>query len=113
MVELTINNVKVQAEEGMTILEAAKSVGIHIPTLCHMKDLFPTGACRICVVEVENMRGLIPSCAYPVMNGMVVETNSSRVRRSRKTIVELLVENHPDDCLICVRNKNCELQKSN
>ena len=110
MVELTINNVKVQAEEGMTILEAAKSVGIHIPTLCHMKDLFPTGACRICVVEVEKMRGLVPSCAYPVMDGMVVETNSSRVRRSRKTIVELLVENHPDDCLVCVRNKNCELQ---
>lgn len=110
MVELTINNIKVQAEEGMTILEAAKSVGIHIPTLCHLKELNPTGSCRICVVEVEKMRGLVPSCAYPVMEGMVVETNSPRVRRSRKTIVELLVENHPDDCLICVRNKNCELQ---
>ncbi|MBU1098847.1 MAG: [FeFe] hydrogenase, group A [Bacteroidetes bacterium] len=110
MVELTINNIKVQAEEGMTILEAAKSVGIHIPTLCHMKDLTPTGACRICVVEVDGMNGLTPSCAYPVYNGMVVETNSPRVRRSRKTIVELLVENHPQDCLICVRNKNCELQ---
>lgn len=110
MVELTINNIKVQAEEGMTILEAAKSVGIHIPTLCHMKDLVPTGACRICVVEVEGMNGLTPSCAYPVYEGMVVETNSARVRRSRKTIVELLVENHPQDCLVCVRNKNCELQ---
>jgi len=110
MVELTINNIKVKAEEGMTILEAAKSVGIHIPTLCHMKDLFPTGACRICVVEVDGMRGLIPSCAYPVADGMKVDTNSSRVRTSRKTIVELLVENHPQDCLICVRNKNCELQ---
>lgn len=110
MVELTINDIKVKAEEGMTILEAAKSVGIHIPTLCHMKDLFPTGACRICVVEVEGMRGLTPSCAYPVMPGMKVQTNSSRVRIARKTIVELLVENHPQDCLICVRNKNCELQ---
>jgi len=110
MVELTINDIKVKAEEGMTILEAAKSVGIHIPTLCHMKDLFPTGACRICVVEVEGMRGLTPSCAYPVMPGMKVQTNSSRVRVARKTIVELLVENHPQDCLICVRNKNCELQ---
>jgi iron-only hydrogenase group A len=110
MVELTINNIKVKATEGMTILEAAKSVGIHIPTLCHMKDLFPTGACRICVVEVEGMRGLTPSCAYPVMEGMKVETNSQRVKTARKTIVELLVENHPQDCLICVRNKNCELQ---
>ena len=110
MVQLTINNIKVNAEEGMTILDAAKSVGIHVPTLCHMKDLTPTGACRICVVEVEGQRGLIPSCAYPVYDGMLVETNSTRVRRARKTIVELLVENHPQDCLICVRNKNCELQ---
>lgn len=110
MVELTINDIKVKAEEGMTILDAAKSVGIYIPTLCHMKDLFPTGACRICVVEVEGMRGLTPSCAYPVIEGMKVHTNSSRVRIARKTIIELLIENHPQDCLICVRNKNCELQ---
>lgn len=110
MIELTINNIKVQAEEGMTILEAAKSVGVYVPTLCHMKDLFPSGACRICVVEVENMRGLIPSCAYPVFEGMKVQTNSTKVKRARKTIVELLVENHPQDCLICVRNMNCELQ---
>ena len=110
MVELTINNIKVKAEDGMTILDAAKSVGISIPTLCHMKDLFPTGACRMCVVEVEGMRGLTPSCAYPVSNGMVVKTDSDRVSNARKTIIELLVENHPQDCLICVRNKNCELQ---
>lgn len=110
MVELTINNIKVNAEEGMTILDAAKSAGIAIPTLCHIKNLFPTGACRICSVEVEGQRGLIPSCAYPVFEGMVVDTNSSRVRKARKTIVELLIENHPQDCLVCVRNKNCELQ---
>jgi len=110
MVQLTINNIKVNAEEGMTILEAAKSVGIHIPTLCHLKGLAPTGACRICVVEVEGQRNLTPSCAFPVYEGMVVETNSPRVRRARKTIVELLIENHPQDCLVCVRNKNCELQ---
>lgn len=110
MVELTINDIKVKAEEGMTILDAAKSVGIHVPTLCHMKDLFPTGSCRICVVEVEGMRGLTPSCAYPVMQGMKIQTNSPRVRIARKTIVELLIENHPQDCLVCVRNKNCELQ---
>ncbi len=110
MVELTINKIKVKAEEGMTILDAAKSAGIAVPTLCHIKNLFPTGACRICSVEVEGQRGLIPSCAYPVYDGMVVDTNSPRVRKARKTIVELLIENHPQDCLICVRNKNCELQ---
>lgn len=110
MVQLVINGIKVNAEEGMTILDAARSVGISVPTLCHMKNLFPTGACRICSVEVEGFRGLTPACAYPVSEGMVVETDSPRVRRARKTIVELLVENHPQDCLICVRNKNCELQ---
>lgn len=110
MVELTINNIQVKAEEGMTILDAAKSVGISIPTLCHLKDLIPSGACRICSVEVAGYRGLIPACAYPVAEGMSVDTNSVRVRRARKTIVELLVEDHPQDCLICVRNKNCELQ---
>jgi len=110
MVELSINKIKVKAENGMTILDAAKSAGIKIPTLCHLKDLLPTGACRICSVEVEGQRGLIPSCAYPVANDMVVDTNSPRVRKARKTIVELLIENHPQDCLICVRNKNCELQ---
>ncbi len=110
MVQVIINGLKINAENDMTILDAANSVGIHIPTLCHIKDLFPTGACRICSVEVEGMKGLIPACAYPVMEGMKVETNSPRVRRARKTIVELLVEDHPQDCLICVRNKNCELQ---
>ena len=110
MVQLTINSIKVAAEDGMTILDAAKSVGIKIPTLCHIKDLFPTGACRICSVEVEGQRGLIPACAYPVFEGMNVETDSLRVQRARKIIVELLVENHPQDCLICVRNENCELQ---
>lgn len=110
MIELIIDNIKVEAKDGDTILEAAKSIGINIPTLCHMKDHFPTGACRMCVVEVDSMRGLTPSCAFPVQNGMEVKTNSNRVRTARKTIVELLVENHPQECLICVRNKNCELQ---
>ncbi len=110
MVELTIDNLKVKVEENTTILDAAKSIGIKVPTLCHMKDHFPTGACRMCVVEVDGMRNLTPSCAYPVQSGMNVQTNTNRVRTARKTIVELLVENHPQECLICVRNKNCELQ---
>ena len=110
MVQLKINDIKINAEDGMTILDAAKSVGISIPTLCHLKELAPTGACRICSVEVDGQRGLVPSCAFPIYDGMVVHTNSARVRRARKTIVELLIENHPQDCLVCVRNKNCELQ---
>lgn len=110
MIELTIDNIKVEVEENTTILDAAKSIGIKVPTLCHMKDHFPTGACRMCVVEVDGARNLTPSCAYPVQSGMNVHTSSERVRNARKTIVELLVENHPQECLICVRNKNCELQ---
>ena len=110
MVQLKINDIKINAEDGMTVLDAAKSVGISIPTLCHLKELAPTGACRICSVEVDGQRGLVPSCAFPIYEGMVVHTNSARVRRARKTIVELLIENHPQDCLVCVRNKNCELQ---
>src|SRR5690606_36791672 len=110
MIQLSRNNIKVSAEEGMTILDATKSVGIDIPTLCHLKELTPTGACRICVVEVNGMRNLVPSCAFPVFDGMVVETNSPRVRIARKTTVELLIEIHPQDGLLCVRNKNCEPQ---
>ena len=110
MIELTIDNIKLEVQENTTILEAAKSIGIKVPTLCYMKDHLPTGACRMCVVEVEGMRGLTPSCAYPAQNGMKIQTNSNRVKTARKTIVELLIENHPQDCLICVRNKNCELQ---
>lgn len=110
MTELKIDNLKVKVPEGSTILDAARSVGINIPTLCHIKDHFPTGACRMCVVEVDGMRGLTPACAYPVKDGMTIRTNSIRVKTARKTIVELLVENHPQDCLICVRNINCELQ---
>ena len=87
-----------------------KREGIKVPTLCHLPDLFPTGACRLCVVEIEGMKGLIPSCAYPVAEGMKIKTHSPRALRARKTIVELLLSNHPDDCLYCVRNGNCELQ---
>ncbi len=110
MVTIEINNKTVTAEEGETILTVLKRNGIKVPTLCHMEDLFPTGACRMCVVEVEGQRGLIPSCAFPVANGMKILTHSPRVLRARKTIVELLLSNHPDDCLYCSRNGNCELQ---
>jgi len=110
MVNLTVNNVPIQAEPGETILSAVRRQGMDIPTLCAVKGLSPTGACRICVVEVEGMPGLIPSCSYPVAEGMKVQTHSQRAVDARRTIVELLLANHPDDCLYCVRNGDCELQ---
>lgn len=108
--KVTINNKECWANPGETILTVAEREGIQIPTLCYLKGFSPTGSCRVCVVEVEGQRNLIPSCAYPVSEGMVVQTNSPQVRRARKTIVELLIANHPQDCLTCVRNGNCELQ---
>ena len=113
MTKITVifNGLPVEAELGQTILEAARSHGIKIPTLCHMENLVPSGSCRICVVEVEGERNLVPSCAFPVRDGMAVYTHSERVRRARKSIVELLLANHPDECLYCLRNGDCELQK--
>lgn len=105
-----IDSVKVQVNENQTILQAAEEAGFYIPTLCHLKELIPAGACRICSVEVEGFRNLVPACSYPVSDGMRISTNNTRVRRTRKTIIELLVEDHPQDCLICVRSGNCELQ---
>jgi len=105
-----INGKECWANPGETILKVADREGIKIPTLCYLKGFSPTGSCRICVVEVEGQRNLIPSCAFPVYEGMRVETNSTQVRRARKTIIELLIANHPQDCLACVRNGNCSLQ---
>jgi NADH-quinone oxidoreductase subunit G/NADP-reducing hydrogenase subunit HndD len=107
---IEVNNRKIDAIPGEMILDALEREGIKVPTLCHMKGLFPSGACRMCVVEVEGYNGLIPSCAYPVQEGMKIKTHSPRALRARKTIIELLLSNHPDDCLYCVRNKECELQ---
>ncbi|OGV47631.1 MAG: ferredoxin [Lentisphaerae bacterium GWF2_52_8] len=110
MFEIQANNRVIDAKPGETILSALNRAGIRVPTLCHMSDLVPTGACRICVVEVEGMRGLVPSCSYPVQEGMKIQTNSPAAIRARKTIIELLLSNHPDDCLYCVRNGDCQLQ---
>jgi len=109
-VDVTINGREVTVESGTTILEAARTAGFHIPTLCHLSGLSPTGACRVCVVEVEGARTLVPSCAYPVTDGMVVRTHTPRVRAARTTLVQLLLANHPQECLTCVRNGDCELQ---
>ncbi|NLY54795.1 MAG: 2Fe-2S iron-sulfur cluster binding domain-containing protein [Firmicutes bacterium] len=109
-IKLTIDNKPVEVEAGTTILEAAQKIGVHIPTLCYHPELRLEGACRICVVEVEGLRNLVASCVYPVADNMVVKTNSESVRRARKTVLELLIANHPMDCLVCSRHGECELQ---
>ncbi len=100
----------IQADPGETILTALRREGIQVPTLCHVQDLLPSGACRLCVVEVEGTGALVPACSYPVSADMAVRTRSPRVLEARKTIVELLLANHPDDCLYCSRSGNCDLQ---
>ncbi len=110
MLTIEVNNRKIEAKSGEMLLDTLKRNGITVPTLCHMENLFPTGACRMCVVEVEGERALVPSCAYPVRDGMKVQTHSPRALRARKTIIELLLANHPDDCLYCVRSGHCDLQ---
>lgn len=98
MVNLTIDGKQIQAPAGSSVLEAARSAGIYIPTLCYHPDLRPEGACRLCMVEASGARTLVASCVYPVSEGMVVKTNTSKVREARKTVLELLLTNHPKDC---------------
>ncbi len=110
-IKVTINNRVVETYEGKTILEVARENGIHIPTLCYLKNYTGTGACRVCQVEVEGARSLCAACVYPVRDGMVVHTNSMRALDARRQVVELIVSNHSKDCLSCIRNTNCELQR--
>ncbi|AHW58918.1 NAD(P)-dependent iron-only hydrogenase catalytic subunit [Draconibacterium orientale] len=115
IVNLTIDNKPVVVKSGTTILEAASGVGMHIPTLCHMKldDLNienKPGGCRICVVEVEGRRNLAPACCTDVSEGMKINTHSMRVINARRTVMELILSDHPFDCLICAKSGNCELQ---
>ncbi len=110
MVEITVNNRVINADPGETILSALNRVGIRVPTLCHMAGMMPTGACRICVVEVEGEEGLVPSCSSPVREGMRIWTNSQRVINARKTLIQLLLSNHPDDCLYCSKSSDCQLR---
>ncbi len=111
MIGLKINNIPVYVKEGSTLLEAARSIGIKIPTLCHLKGISELGACRVCVVEVKGMNTLVAACEYPVREGMEVFTNTPRVLNSRKTTIELILSDHRKDCLSCERNTNCELQR--
>jgi predicted molibdopterin-dependent oxidoreductase YjgC len=109
-VTLTINNRQVVAAEGSTILEAARAAGIYIPTLCHHPDLTNVGACRMCVVSVEKARGLQTACTTPAFEGMVVNTESEEARETRKFVLEMLLTDHPNECMICEVNGDCELQ---
>lgn len=110
MVNLTIDGKKVSVPGQTTIMEAAESVGIHIPRLCYLKDLNEIAACRVCVVEVDGKDKLITSCNNVVLEGMEVKTNSKKVRSHRKTTVELLLSQHSNKCVSCARNQNCSLQ---
>ncbi len=111
LVNLKINGIAVSVPEGSTILQAAKLANVRIPTLCYLKDVQCVGSCRLCMVEATGARGLVAACVYPVSEGMEVRTNTPRVRKSRKTTIELILSTHKKKCLSCVRSMNCELQK--
>ena len=110
MVNVTIDGVKVSVPSSYTVLEAAREAGIKIPTLCFLKDVNQIGACRVCLVEVEGARALAAACVMPVNEGMVVHTNTPKVRQTRKNTLEMILSDHNVDCLSCIRNGNCELQ---
>lgn len=110
MVNIKIDGVSMQVPEGTTILEAARSANIKIPTLCYLKGINEIGACRMCVVEIKGARALQAACVYPVAEGLEILTNSEKVRKARKVTLELILSNHDRQCLTCSRSENCELQ---
>ncbi len=113
MINVKINGIAVSVPKGSTVLDAARKAGIEIPTLCYMKEKNEIGACRICVVEVNEGRGfrIVTACVYPVSEGMEVLTNTEKVQKARKTTLELILSTHEKKCLSCARSTNCELQK--
>jgi NADH dehydrogenase/NADH:ubiquinone oxidoreductase subunit G len=113
MSEITIyiNNNPYKVEDGQTIMQCADKLGFHIPRLCYHPQLSIEGACRVCIVEVEGMRNYAASCTFPVKDGMRIHTNTKELRTARRDIVELILDNHPEDCHICERDGNCELQR--
>lgn len=113
MINVKINGIDVSVPKGSTVLEAARQAGVEIPTLCYMKEKNEIGACRICVVEVNEGRGfrIVTACVYPCSEGMEIMTNTEKIQKSRKTTLELILSTHDKQCLSCVRSTNCELQK--
>jgi NADH dehydrogenase/NADH:ubiquinone oxidoreductase subunit G len=110
-ITLTIDGKRVEVPKGASVLEAAQAAGIYVPTLCHDPDLQPYGACRLCVVEIEGLRGIVSSCTTPALDKMVVHTETPKVNQARRVALELILTNHPTDCLTCAKNQQCELQK--
>lgn len=110
-VNVEINGISYKVPFGMSILEACKMHNIHIPTLCYHDDLCIAGACRICLVEIEGMRTLQASCAFPITQSIKIRTSSEKVRKARRHILDLMISDHYGECYSCVRNNNCELQK--
>jgi formate dehydrogenase major subunit len=111
VVTITIDGRRVETAEGRTVLEAALDAGVYIPRLCWQKGLEPFGGCRLCIVKVDGMRGMPPACTTAVRDGMVVESDTEEVNRVRRIVAELLIADHPEDCLSCASNQRCELQK--
>ena len=110
MVNLTIDDINISVPAGTTILDAAKAVSIRIPTLCYLREINEIAACRICVVEVEGLERLVPACTTKVQEGMVVRTNTDRVKRTRRVNLRLILSQHDSNCPLCIRNGNCTLQ---
>ena len=111
MVNVTIDGVRVSVEENTTIMDAAAAVGVRIPRLCYLKDINEIAACRVCLVEVDGHERLLTSCNNTVTEGMVIHTNSPRVRQARRTNVQLILSQHDCRCAVCVRSGNCSLQQ--
>ena len=109
--EIEVNDEHVIARRGETIKNVLDRIGVKVPTLCHINGFTPTGNCRLCVVEVDGLPGLVPSCSHPVEEWMKIRTHTSRVLKARKTLLELLLAGHPNDCLYCEKNGLCELQE--
>jgi len=110
MVNIKINDKEYSVPASYTILDAARDANVHIPTLCYLKDINQIGACRMCLVEIKGAKALQAACVYPVSEGLEIYTNTEKVRKARKTTLELILSNHEKKCLTCVRNRNCELQ---
>ncbi|MCL2496252.1 MAG: 2Fe-2S iron-sulfur cluster-binding protein, partial [Clostridiales bacterium] len=110
MITMTINGKEIKTQEGNTIIQAARHEGVYIPNLCYLEGVHQYGCCRVCIVEVEGARTLLASCMVKVTDGMVVNTNSAKARHARKLVCELILSDHPQDCLHCFRSGSCKLQ---
>ena len=107
MIELSVDGQKVEVEEGASVLDAARKARIFVPTLCHQRDLSPFGACRMCTVEIEGVRGFPTSCTTPAEQGMVVRTDTEKLQDLRKGVLELMLSEHPSSCLVCEDRMGC------